>query len=81
MELINITRGHIEIRAFGKEITIYGEGLLRGYDSPDFIIYSNSIIRWDCPNENHEVLEHEKREIIAFLFEEFKSRRMTLVVE
>jgi len=71
MELVDITRGHVEIKAFGKKIAIYGKGLLRGYDSPDFIIYSNSIIRWDCPNENQKVLEQEKREIIALLFEKF----------
>ena len=43
MELTEISRGHLRVKDGAKKITVYGEALLRGYGSPDFVLYQNSI--------------------------------------
>jgi hypothetical protein len=51
VELVEITHGHLRVKIGGKSITIYGEAFLRGYGSPDFVLYQNSIEKWDAPDD------------------------------
>jgi len=51
MDLTEISRGHLRIKKGVKSVTVYGEALLRGYGSPDFVVYQNSIEKWDPPND------------------------------
>jgi hypothetical protein len=81
VEIINIARGHIVLRDGSKSTTIYGEALLRGYKSPDFILYSSSIERWDMPDESEKICEEKKKEMIDFIKEEFARRSMTVEIE
>ena len=64
-----------------KSITIYGEALLRGYGSPDFVLYQNSIEKWDASNGQEDVTPAEKKQLIQFLKEEFSRRKMLLEIE
>ncbi len=81
MKLVDIYRGHISIEAYGKAIKIYGEALLRGHGSPDFVVYSNSIERWDFPDNQEKVPDSVKNEIFLFLQTEFLKRNLTLAIE
>lgn len=81
MKIVEIARGHIFLEAYGKSIKIYGEALLRGHGSPDFVVYSNTIERWDFPDDHEKFDESVKNQIIAFLQAEFLNRNMTIGIE
>jgi len=81
MQLIEITRGHLKVQAGAKGVTIYGEAFLRGYGSPDFLLFKNSIEKWDVPNDQEGVTPAEKEQLIQFLKEEFSRRKMFLEIE
>jgi hypothetical protein len=81
MKLVEIARGHIVLEAYGKSIKIYGEVLLRGHGSPDFVVYSNSIDRWDLPDDHGKIPDAVKNEILEFLQAEFLKRNMTIEIE
>ena len=81
MELIKITRGHVILKDHSKTITIYGEAYIRGHGSPDFVVYSNTILRWDFTNDDAEISVQQKDEIIKFLRKEFARRNMLVEIE
>lgn len=81
MELVELTRGHLRVQDDVKSVTIYGEALLRGYGSPDFVLYQNSIEKWDAPNDQEDVTPAKKEQLIQFLREEFSKRKMFLEIE
>ena len=64
-----------------KSVTIYGEAFLRGYGSPDFVLYQNSIENWDAPNDQEKLTSAEKEDLIQFLKSEFRRRKMVLEIE
>jgi len=81
MELTEISRGHLRVKNGTKNITVYGEALLREYGSPDFVLYQNSIEKWDAPNEQEHITPAKKDQLIRFLNEEFSRRKMFLEIE
>lgn len=81
MELVEITHGHLRVKIGGKSITIYGEAFLRGYGSPDFVLYQNSIEKWDAPDDKENLTLIEKKQLFQFLKEEFSRRKMRLEIE
>ena len=81
MELVEITHGHLRVKIGGKSITIYGEAFLRGYGSPDFVLYQNSIENWDAPDDKGNLTLIEKKQLFQFLKEEFSRRKMRLEIE
>lgn len=81
MDLKEISRGHLRVQAGVRSFTIYGEALLRGYGSPDFVLYQNSIEKWDASNGQEDVTPAEKKQLIQFLKVEFSRRKMLLEIE
>jgi len=81
MELIEITRGHLKVKDGAKSVTLYGEAFFRGHGSPDFVLYENSIEKWDAPNDQEGVTPAEKERLIQFLKDEFSRRMMFLEIE
>jgi len=81
VELVKITHGHLRVKIGGKSITIYGEAFLRGYGSPDFVLYQNSIEKWDAPDDKENLTLIEKKQLFQFLKEEFSRRKMFLEIE
>lgn len=81
MDLTEIARGHLRVSDGPKSVTVYGEALLRGYGSPDFVLYLNSIEKWDIPNDQEELTPAEKEKLLQFLKEEFARRKMFLEIE
>jgi len=81
MELIEITRGHLKVKDGAKSTTIYGEAFFRGHGSPDFVLYENSIEKWDAPNDQESVTPAEKERLIQFLKDEFSRRMIFLEIE
>lgn len=64
-----------------RSVTVYSEALLRGYGGPDFVVYQNSIGKWDRPNDQEYVTSTETEQLIQFLKEEFSRRKMFLEIE
>nr|WP_297354201.1 Imm74 family immunity protein [uncultured Caldimonas sp.] len=81
MELVEISRGHLRVKDGARSVTIYGEALLRGHGSPDFVLYQNSIGKWDAPNDNEDISSDQKERILRYLQEEFPRRSMVLEIE
>ena len=81
MQLTEITRGHLRIIDGARSVTVYGEALLREHGSPDFVLYQNSIEKWDAPNDQEDVTPAEKEQLIRFLKEEYSRRKMFLEIE
>lgn len=81
MELIEIARGHLRVKDGAKSVTVYGEAFLRGYGSPDFLLYQNSIEKWDAPHYQELITSFEKKQLIQFIKEEFSRRKMLLEIE
>lgn len=51
MNLTETVRSYLRVKDGTESVTIYGEALLRDYESPDFVLHKNSIEKWDPPNE------------------------------
>ena len=81
MELTEIARGHLRVKDGARSVTVYGEALLRGYGSPDFVLYQNTFEKWYTPNEQEDVTPAERDQLIQFLKEEFSRRKMLLEIE
>jgi hypothetical protein len=81
MKLTKIARGHIVLEDGDKTAIVYGEAFIRGHGSPDFIVYCNTILQWDFPNDDCEISSQEKSEIIKFLRNEFIRRNMIVEIE
>lgn len=81
MELIETARGHLKIRDGAHIATIYGEAFLSGYGSPDFLVYSTSIDKWDPPNGQEKISRATKEELLQFLRQEFVRKKMILEIE
>lgn len=65
-----------------RKITIYGEALLRGFGSPDFVLYSDSIAKWEAVGHHRDdVTFAEKQQLIRFLNEEFATGQMSLEIK
>ena len=79
--IVHIARGHIVLEFEGKQVTIRGEAFLPGHGSPDFIVYSNSIHRWDPPNDDEAIDEATKKRILDALIQEMKRRNMIVEIE
>jgi hypothetical protein len=81
MELTEIARGHLRVKDGTKNVTVYGEALLSGYGSPDFVLYQHSIEKWDVPNDKEDITLAKKEQLIHFLKNEFSKRKMLLEID
>lgn len=81
MEVIEISRGHVRVQNGAKSVTMYGEALFGGEGSADFVLYQDTIKKWDAPNGHEDVTPAEKDQLIQFLKEEFPRRKMLLEIE
>jgi hypothetical protein len=79
--ITEITRSHIRVQVGDKALTIEGEGFARGYGSPDFVIYRNSIQRWDPPFDDMLIDEQTKDKMLCELKEEMSVKGMTIEIE
>ena len=76
-----LSRGTIVFEFEGKTVTLQGEGLLRGHGSPDYVIYRNSLIRWDPPHEREPLDDATQQRLLDALLRSFADRDMTAEVE
>lgn len=79
--IIEITRSYIKMQVGDRTVTIEGEAHIPGHGSPDFVVYENSIRKWDPPNEKIEIDEISKKKILKLLKSEMKRKNMSFEVE
>jgi hypothetical protein len=79
--ILDITRGHIRVSLAGKTASVGGEGYARGHGNPDFVIYRNTILAWDPPNQSEWIDEATKDLILADIIAGLVDRGMTVEVE
>jgi hypothetical protein len=79
--ITEITRGHVRMDFGDKSVTVEGEAYARGYGSPDFVIYQNSIRRWDAPCQDCLIDEATQREILDALKSEMLRKGIVVEVE
>jgi hypothetical protein len=79
--ILEFARGHILAEIDGKRIRIDGELLVHEEGLPDYVIYRDSIERWQPPHENEVLDETERERIIEILRTEMGKKSMTIEVE
>ncbi|MFT4020507.1 MAG: Imm74 family immunity protein [Acinetobacter sp.] len=81
MKIIKTTPYAIIVERDGWHIKIAGETFVRGYGSPDFIIYLNSIKRWEREEKEIPISEEERNMVVSFVLAELRSKRWLIEVE
>ncbi|MDP9033560.1 MAG: Imm74 family immunity protein [Myxococcota bacterium] len=77
----NITRGYVDIEIDGKLARIGGEAYHRGYGSPDFVLYANSLERWEPPHNTVRLDDAARDAILNRAAKEMRERGMTVEIE
>ena len=72
--ITEMSRGHICLKIRNRTIKVQGEALLPIEGHPNYVIYSDSIKKWDVPFESEEIDEKTRNEIIEIIKIEFKKR-------
>jgi hypothetical protein len=80
MRLTEIARGNLRVKDGAKSLTIR-RSASEGVRVPDFVLYQNSIEKWDAPNDQEDITPAEKDQLIQFLKDEFSRRKMFLEIE
>ncbi len=62
--ILKISRGYIVDSYRGKKVTIEGEAYLPGYESPDFVVYSELIQNWDPPDNDVQIDDEMKNKLL-----------------
>jgi hypothetical protein len=62
--IIESTPGHVRAKFGDRTVKIGCEVFARGYGSPDFVLYKNSINQWDPPHDAEPIDESAKDAII-----------------
>jgi hypothetical protein len=80
--IISVTRAQIVFGFDGKIGVVEGEAYLRGHGTPDFIVYANTLQKWNPPHEA-ELLDDDmrRRTLDALVAAMSSERKMTVEVE
>jgi len=81
VNIVEWTRGHITVEIGERRLTIEGEGHLEAPGSPGFLIYANSIRRWDPPHDSEPLDVAQKKEILSAVLRELDARGQHYTVE
>ncbi len=79
--ILSTSRSNIKFEFDGKIINIECEAYLPGYGSPDFVIYSNSIRNWESPDENEEINDDQRKQILEALQFELAQKNISSEIE
>lgn len=79
--VIDVSRGHILVKLMDRTVTVRGEMFFPGGDKLGFVIYSDTIISWDPPNQDLTITPTERELIIDDIRRDFASGGHTLDVE
>ena len=78
--IVQLHRGHALVRVGDRIARISGEAYLRGYGSPDFVAYRDSV-HWEPPHDAEPVTVPDRERILAALLAGAVERQLTIEVE
>jgi len=78
--ILELTRSHVKLRIGDRTVTIEGEAYMPGYGSPDFVVYMNTLQRWDPP-DGESIREDERTRILEVMRRGFAERNLSYEVE
>lgn len=64
---MRLTRSTLHLEVGGRAVTLQGEALLPGKGNPEFIVYANTLERWD---DGQMVTPLERRRILRAIEDE-----------
>jgi Immunity protein 74 len=76
-----LSRGSVTFEFEGRTATLQGEAYLRGFGSPDFVVYANSLLQWDPPHEAEMLDGATKARLFDALLVAFQARGMSAEIE
>jgi hypothetical protein len=79
--IVEFARGHIRAAIDGKTVTIDGELLVATPGLPDYVIYKDSIERWDPPNDGEVIDQATRDRIVEMVRAEMLKEGLTIDVE
>jgi Immunity protein 74 len=75
---IELTRSTLRILIDGRSVTAEGEAYLPGHGSPDFVVYSNTITRWD---DGEPISDRVREAILRAIEQEASSLGIRIEIE
>jgi len=79
--IIEVTPSHVRLQFGDKTVTVEGEGYARGYGSPDFVVYKNSIQEWDPPYKGEKIDDYTRDYILTQLKAGMEERGIVIEIE
>jgi Immunity protein 74 len=79
--IIEVTRGHLKFGFQNKLATVQGEMFFPENGKMGFVVYSDTIKKWDSPSDSVEISAEERIEILQMLKREFASGGNILEIE
>jgi hypothetical protein len=81
VSILNTTPSSIKAKVGEKTVTIEGESFAPGYGSPDFLIFENSVKRWDPPYAEDAIEPDMAAQIVAKVVQILEERKWKVEVE
>ena len=81
MGIVHVTPSHIAMQFGDRMVTVECESYARGHGSPDFVIYADSIRKWDSPHNQINIDSETKAQILELLKTEMKQRNWSFEIE
>jgi hypothetical protein len=75
---MRISRSALRLKVANRLVTVGGEAYLPGHGSPDFVVYTNTIEKWD---DGAPISVDEKREIVACVIAQAESQGLRIEIE
>lgn len=81
ISILKTTPSSITLQVEDKTIKVSGESFTRGFGSPDFIIDTSSIKKWDIPFDDILIAEEQRQAIVQYLLDELTRRNWIVTAE
>lgn len=80
---MHISRGSIKLKIENKELTVYGEAMMPKLppEQSNYVIYTNSIKRFDPPYEEQVIDNVLREKILSFISIELRKSNLNAVIE
>ena len=75
---MELTRSTLTIDVRGRKVTLHGEAYARGWGSPDFVAYLNTLVHWD---DGGSISAAERAEVLRCISEEAENRGLNIEFE
>ncbi|MBR0564870.1 hypothetical protein J5J83_01920 [Azoarcus sp. L1K30] len=74
MKITRTTPYSISVEKNGLKTKALGESFVSGHGSPDFIIDSRSIEKWESEDKTAVIDDYERASIVEFILDELRAR-------